>query len=57
LPPSTAIRVYASLLSAMTIWGFSFLAIKDALASVPLFTLLFLRFLLAAVLLGIIAAV
>jgi drug/metabolite transporter (DMT)-like permease len=52
---STAIRVYGALLSAMTIWGFSFLAIKDALDTVPVFSLLFARFLLAAVLLGLMA--
>lgn len=51
---STAIRVYGALLSAMTIWGFSFLAIKHALDTVPLFSLLFARFLLAAILLGIV---
>ncbi len=53
---ATAIRVYAALLSAMTIWGFSFLAIKDVLETVPLFSLLFVRFLLAAALLGLLAA-
>jgi drug/metabolite transporter (DMT)-like permease len=51
----TAIRVYGALLSAMTIWGFSFLAIKDALDTVPVFSLLFARFLLAAILLGLVA--
>jgi drug/metabolite transporter (DMT)-like permease len=38
----------------MLVWGLSFLAIKDALAVVPVFSLLFIRFLLATVLLGII---
>jgi drug/metabolite transporter (DMT)-like permease len=52
---STAIRVYAALLTAMTIWGFSFLVIKDALDTVPVFSLLFARFLVAAVLLGLLA--
>lgn len=52
---STAIRVYGALFGAMIIWGFSFLAIKDALITVPVFSLLFARFLLAAVLLGIVA--
>jgi drug/metabolite transporter (DMT)-like permease len=52
---STAIRVYGALLTAMTIWGFSFLAIKDALDTVPVFSLLFARFLVAAVLLGLAA--
>ena len=49
---STAIRVYSALLSAMAIWGLSFLAIKDVLSTVPVFSLLFTRFLLAAILLG-----
>lgn len=49
---AAAIRVYGALLSAMTIWGFSFLAIKDALDTVPVFSLLFSRFLLATILLG-----
>jgi len=53
--PAIAIRVYGALLSAMTIWGVSFLAIKDALNTVPVFSLLFARFLLAAILLGLVA--
>ncbi len=52
---STAIRVYGALLAAMVVWGFSFLAIKDALETVPLFALLFSRFVLAVLLLGAIA--
>ena len=36
----------------MGIWGFSFLAVKDAVAVLPIYTLLFLRFTIAAVLLG-----
>jgi len=52
---ATSIRVYGALVLAMVIWGFSFLAIKDALATVPVFSLLFVRFLLAVVLLGIYA--
>ena len=55
MSPAIAFRVYAALLSAMTIWGFSFLAIKDALSTVPVFSLLFSRFLLAAILLGTVA--
>jgi len=55
LSPAIAFRVYAALLSAMTIWGFSFLAIKDALSTVPVFSLLFSRFLLATILLGTVA--
>ena len=51
----TAIRVYGALLAAMAIWGFSFLAIKDALDTVPVFSLLFARFLIAAALLGLLA--
>jgi len=51
---STAIRVYGALVSAMVIWGISFLAIKDALATVPVFSLLFVRFLLATLLLGVV---
>lgn len=52
---TAAIRVYGALLAAMMIWGVSFLAIKDALTTVPLFSLLFSRFLLATVLLGAVA--
>jgi len=48
-----AFRVYGALLSSMLIWGFSFLAIKDVIAVVPIFSLLFVRFFLAAILLGI----
>lgn len=56
MKPAIAFRVYGALLSAMTIWGFSFLAIKDALNTVPVFSLLFARFLFATVLLGLLAA-
>jgi drug/metabolite transporter (DMT)-like permease len=56
LKPAIAFRVYGALLSAMTIWGFSFLAIKNALNTVPVFSLLFARFLFATVLLGLLAA-
>lgn len=48
-----AFRVYGALLSSMLIWGFSFLAIKDVIGVVPIFSLLFVRFFLAAILLGI----
>jgi len=48
----TGFRAYAALLSAMLVWGFSFLATKDVIAAVPIFSLLFVRFLLAALLLG-----
>jgi len=47
------VRVYGALISAMAIWGLSFLAIKDAIGTIPIFSLLFARFLLAAILLGI----
>ena len=50
---SSKIRVYGALISAMAIWGFSFLAIKDAIGTIPIFSLLFARFLLATILLGI----
>ena len=56
LTPSTAVRVYGALGFSMLVWGLSFLAIKDALAVVPVFSLLFLRFFLATILLGIVAA-
>ncbi len=56
MKPAIAFRVYGALLSAMTIWGFSFLAIKNALNTVPVFSLLFARFLFATVLLGLLAA-
>jgi drug/metabolite transporter (DMT)-like permease len=47
--------VYLVLLVAMLIWGLSFLAIKDVVETVPVFTLLFLRFSVASIILGIIA--
>jgi len=36
----------------MLIWGFSFLAIKDVISVVPIFTLLFIRFATASIILG-----
>jgi len=48
----TGFRSYVALLSAMVVWGFSFLAIKDVIGVVPIFSLLFVRFLLATVVLG-----
>ena len=45
-------RAYAALLSSMLVWGFSFLATKHVIAVAPIFSLLFVRFLLAALLLG-----
>lgn len=47
------VRVYGALISAMAIWGLSFLAIKDVIETIPIFSLLFARFLLATLLLGI----
>jgi drug/metabolite transporter (DMT)-like permease len=47
------VRVYGALLAAMSIWGLSFLAIKDIIGTIPIFSLLFARFLMATVLLGI----
>jgi drug/metabolite transporter (DMT)-like permease len=49
--------VYFVLLTAMLTWGLSFLAIKDVVKTVPVFTLLFLRFSVAAVILGIIGGI
>lgn len=45
-------RVYGALGAAMLVWGFSFLAIKDVIQTIPIFSLLGARFLLAALLLG-----
>ena len=50
---SSMVRVYGALIAAMAIWGLSFLAIKDIIGTVPVFSLLFTRFLMATVLLGI----
>ncbi len=49
--------VYLVLLTAMLTWGLSFLAIKDVVRTVPVFTLLFLRFSVAAIILGIIGGI
>jgi len=49
---TSMVRVYGALLSAMAIWGLSFLAIKDVIGTIPIFSLLFARFLLATLLLG-----
>lgn len=53
MKPSSMVRVYGALISAMVIWGLSFLVIKDAIGTIPIFSLLFARFLLATLLLGI----
>lgn len=50
---SSKVRIYGALISAMIIWGLSFLAIKDVIGTIPIFSLLFARFLLATLLLGI----
>jgi len=50
---SSMVRVYGALIAAMGIWGLSFLAIKDIIGTIPIFSLLFARFLMATVLLGI----
>ena len=50
---SSTIRVYGALIAAMVIWGLSFLAIKDVIGTIAIFSLLFARFLMATVLLGI----
>jgi drug/metabolite transporter (DMT)-like permease len=47
------VRVYGALIAAMVIWGLSFLAIKDIIGTIPIFSLLFTRFLMATILLGI----
>lgn len=52
--PRSMIRVYGALVLAMGVWGFSFLVIKGALETIPIFSLLFTRFLLATILLGIV---
>jgi drug/metabolite transporter (DMT)-like permease len=49
-----SIRVYAALLFAMLVWGFSFLAVKDVVAAIPVSSLLFVRFTIAALLLGVV---
>jgi drug/metabolite transporter (DMT)-like permease len=41
------IKTYAALVATMVFWGLSFVATKVALESLPAFTLVFLRFLLA----------
>ena len=48
----TSVSVYLALGFAMLVWGLSFLAIKDVVSHVPVFTLLFLRFSVATIILG-----
>lgn len=50
----SSVFVYLALGFAMLVWGFSFLAIKDVVSHVPVFSLLFLRFSVATILLGVI---
>jgi drug/metabolite transporter (DMT)-like permease len=45
-------RAYGALVSAMVIWGLSFLATKELLPTVPVLSLLFARFAIAAALLA-----
>ncbi|MEA3239766.1 MAG: DMT family transporter [Candidatus Bipolaricaulota bacterium] len=52
-----SVFVYLALGFAMLVWGLSFLVTKDVVSHVPLFTLLFLRFSIAAILLGAIGGV
>jgi len=52
MTPTSKPRAYTALLSAMLVWGFSFLAIKHVIVVVPVFSLLFVRFLLATLVLG-----
>jgi len=49
---SKLVRVYGALSFAMLVWGFSFLAIKDVIRTIPPFSLLCTRFVLATLLLG-----
>jgi drug/metabolite transporter (DMT)-like permease len=51
----TSMRVYGALLFAMLVWGFSFLAVKDAVAAIPVLSLIFVRFAISAILLGLVA--
>jgi len=49
--------VYLALLFAVLAWGLSFLVIKNVVQTVPVFSLLFLRFAVASALLGTFAAI
>ena len=55
MPAPQRIRAYAALVSSMVIWGFSFLATKELLPVVPVLSLLFARFAVASVFLGLLA--
>jgi len=50
-----SLRVYGALLLAMFVWGLSFLAVKDVVGTIPVFSLLLARFAIAALLLGLLA--
>jgi len=50
-----SLRVYGALLLAMFVWGLSFLAVKDVVGTVPIFSLVLVRFAIAALLLGLLA--
>lgn len=47
-PTDTSLQTYAALVATMVFWGLSFVATKVALESIPTFTLVFIRFSLAA---------
>ena len=49
---STKARATVAMAVAMGIWGLSFLVVKDAVATIPIYWLLFVRFAIASVLLG-----
>ncbi len=48
------IIIYAGLILAVIFWGFSFVATKMALETIPVFTLIFIRFLLSSVFFGLV---
>jgi drug/metabolite transporter (DMT)-like permease len=47
-PTETPLKTYVALVATMIFWGLSFVATKVALESIPTFTLVFVRFSLAA---------
>ncbi len=49
--------VYLALAGAMIIWGLSFLVTKEIVSYMPVITLLFLRFAIASIVLGVLVAV
>ncbi len=56
-PKHKPIVAYVALFSSIFIWGFSFLVVKEVVATVPVFMLLFLRFFIATLLLAPLAAI